>query len=314
VESALKLRRILKDEGFDPWTKVTGGKGLHLTTPLASPTIHDQSHQRARRIVQRLAQTDPQHYVTTANPGKRAGRVFLDYLRNGRGTIAIGPYSPRARERSWAQVERGVRPDAYTMPHHFEQRSAMPDQLSLLEPEALSPEGFQYEPGLLNEQDEQTLVAELERLPFKEFEFHGFSGKRRVVSFGWRYDFNEAKLQEAEPIPEFLLPIRDRSAAFAHLDPSTLEHVLVTEYSPGAAIGWHKDRPMFADVIGVSLLSSCSFRFRKKEGTRWQRRSVRLAPRSAYLLRGPARTEWEHSIPGVECLRYSITFRNFKAR
>jgi alkylated DNA repair dioxygenase AlkB len=138
-------------------------------------------------------------------------------------------------------------------------------------------------------------------------------GKRRVVSFGWRYDFNEAKLQQAQPIPDFLLPLRQNAGHFAGVDPGTLEHVLVTEYGPGAAIGWHRDRPIFADVIGVSLLSACTFRFRKQTGTGWQRSSVRLAPRSAYLLRGPARTDWEHSIPGVESLRYSITFRDFRA-
>ena len=100
---------------------------------------------------------------------------------------------------------------------------------------------------------------------------------------------------------------------FAGVDPRTLEHVLVTEYGPDAAIGWHRDRPIFADVIGVSLLSPCTFRFRKQTGAGWQRSSVRVAPGSAYLLRGPARTDWEHSIPGVESLRYSITFRNFRA-
>ena len=146
-----------------------------------------------------------------------------------------------------------------------------------------------------------------------EFEFHGFTGKRRVVSFDWRYDFNEAKLQQAQPIPDFLLPLRQKATHFADVDPRTIEHVLVTEYGPGAAIGWHRDRPIFADVIGISLLSPCTFRFRKQTDAGWQRRSVRLAPRSAYLLRGPARTDWEHSLPGVESLRYSITFRNFKA-
>ena len=189
----------------------------------------------------------------------------------------------------------------------------MSSQLSFLEPETACPEGFRYEPRLLNEAEERTLVGELERLPFKEFEFHGFTGKRRVVSFGWRYDFNEAKLQQARPIPVFLLPLRQKAGDFAGVDPRTLEHILVTEYGPDAAIGWHRDRPIFADVIGVSLLSPCTFRFRKQTGTGWQRSSVRLAPRSAYLLRGPARTDWEHSIPGVESLRYSITLRNFRA-
>ena len=100
------------------------------------------------------------------------------------------------------------------------------------------------------------------------------------------------------------------AAEFASLSESRLQHALITEYQPGAAIGWHKDRPEFADVIGVSLAASCLFRFRRKEGTRWKRASLELQRRSAYLLRGAARVDWQHSIPPVDTLRYSITFRS----
>jgi alkylated DNA repair dioxygenase AlkB len=188
----------------------------------------------------------------------------------------------------------------------------MANELSLFESSLNLPEGFRYEAKLLDEDEERTLVAELQRLPFKEFEFHGFSGKRRVVSFGWQYDFNQAKLREAAAVPEFFRPVREKAARFAGLDAHVLEHLLVTEYEPGAPIGWHRDRAIFTDVIGISLLSPCTFRFRRRSGAGWERASLRLAPRSAYLLRGPARTDWEHSIPGVERLRYSLTFRNFR--
>src|SRR5215468_10053312 len=160
----------------------------------------------------------------------------------------------------------------------------MANQLSLFESNLNLPEGFRYEPKLLDEAEERTLVAEIERLPLREFEFHGFSGKRRVVLFGWQYSFSDAKLRKAELIPQFLLPIREQAARFAGFDAHTLEHVLVTEYSPGAAIGWHKDKAIFEEVIGISLLSACTFRFRKRAGTDWQRASLRLRPRSAYLL------------------------------
>jgi alkylated DNA repair dioxygenase AlkB len=186
------------------------------------------------------------------------------------------------------------------------------DQLNLFEYKPGLPEGFRYHPGLLDDEEERALVAEIQRLPFKEFEFHGFSGKRRVVSFGWQYDFNQAKLRETAAVPEFFRPVRRKAARFAGLDEQTLEHLLVTEYAPGAPIGWHKDRSIFADVIGISLFSPCTFRFRKRADAGWERASLRLAPRSAYLLRGSARTDWEHSIPGVERLRYSLTFRNFR--
>jgi alkylated DNA repair dioxygenase AlkB len=150
------------------------------------------------------------------------------------------------------------------------------------------------------------------RLPFREFEFRGFKGKRRTVSFGWRYDFNVRELQLTETIPTFLLALRQKAAEFAGLSEDGLQHALITEYSPGAAIGWHRDRPEFENVIGISLGAPCLFRFRRKKGTSWERASIELQPRSAYLLRGPARTDWQHSIPPVETLRYSITFRSLR--
>ena len=174
------------------------------------------------------------------------------------------------------------------------------------------PAGFRYAPEFIARAEERRLLEHLQRLDFKPFDFHGFLGKRRVVSFGWRYDFNGGGLTKTEDMPDFLLPLRDRAAAFAGLQPTDLQQVLLTEYQPGAPIGWHKDRSVFGDVVGVSLLSACPFRFRRKAGARWERSSLVLAPRSAYLLHGPSRTEWEHSIPAVTELRYSITYRNFR--
>jgi alkylated DNA repair dioxygenase AlkB len=177
------------------------------------------------------------------------------------------------------------------------------------------PEGFRYEPRFISADAERALIGQIERLPFKEFEFHGFTGKRRVISFGWRYDFGGRELQKADDIPQFLMPLRAAAAAFAGLARDALQHVLLTEYSAGAAIGWHRDKAVFGEVVGVSLLAPCRFRFRRRRSDgRWQRAALTAAPRSAYLLAGPARTEWEHSIPPVQSLRYSITFRNFAAR
>ena len=125
-----------------------------------------------------------------------------------------------------------------------------------------------------------------------EFEYRGFLGKRRTVSFGWRYDFNVRELQETEHIPTFLLPLRRTAAKFANVSEERLQHALVTEYAPGAPIGWHRDRPEFEDVIGISLGAPCLFRFRRKKGTRWERASIELQPRSIYLLRRPVRMDW----------------------
>src|SRR5690349_7155557 len=186
------------------------------------------------------------------------------------------------------------------------------EQATLFKNEPALPEGFKYQAYFLSPDEERDLVRHVETLPFKEFEFHGFLGKRRVVSFGWKYDFNDRKLQKADDMPPFLVPLRGRAAAFAGLAPTDFQHVLVTEYSPGAGIGWHRDKAQFDEVVGISLLAACNFRFRRKSGDRWERLKVLLEPRSAYLLSGPSRTEWEHSIPEMDRLRYSITFRNFR--
>jgi alkylated DNA repair dioxygenase AlkB len=174
------------------------------------------------------------------------------------------------------------------------------------------PEGFRYQPEVLPPEEEQQLVEQIQVLPLKEFEFHGYTGKRRVVSFGWHYSFEQERLQQASEIPAFLLRARARAADFAGLAPEDLPHLLVTEYSPGTTIGWHRDKGVFDDVVGLSLLSSCNFRLRRKTASGWERYSLTVEPRSAYLLRGTARSQWEHSIPAVEALRYSITFRSLR--
>ena len=173
-------------------------------------------------------------------------------------------------------------------------------------------EGFRYQPDLLDQSHEQALLTYLRTLPFREFEFHGYTGKRRVVSFGWKYEYSGEKLRKVDDIPEFLLPLRARAASFAGLEPEAFPHALVTEYGPGAGIGWHRDKAVFGEVVGVSLLAPCILRFRRKAGEKWERVNVLTEPRSAYHLTGPARSEWQHSILRVDALRYSITFRTMR--
>jgi alkylated DNA repair dioxygenase AlkB len=172
------------------------------------------------------------------------------------------------------------------------------------------PDGFAYRVDVLPEAEERRLLERIGELPLTELEFHGYVARRRTISFGWHYDFGRERLGQAEEIPGWLLPLRETAAAIAGLPPDQLPHVLILEYSAGAAIGWHRDKSVFGDVIGVSLLAPCRFRLRRKRGSKWERASLTLEPRSAYLLRGPSRTEWEHSIPAVDALRYSITFRS----
>src|SRR2546423_7870146 len=120
-------------------------------------------------------------------------------------------------------------------------------QMNLFQQPSRLPAGFLHQADFLSQRDEVDLVRRIEALPFKDFEFQGFIGKRRVVSFGWKYDFNDRQVQQAEDMPEFLLPLRKRAAEFANLGPEDLRHVLVTEYGPGAAIGWHKDKAVFGE-------------------------------------------------------------------
>ncbi len=189
-------------------------------------------------------------------------------------------------------------------------QAAQPD---LFRASAALPEGFAYRPDFLAPAEERELVERFAGLPFKEFDFHGYLGKRRVLSFGWKYDFSARELRKADDMPAYLLPLRERAAAFAGIAPPDLQQVLLTEYAAGAGIGWHRDKAVFGEVVGISLVSPCTFRLRRKHGDSWERASLVAEPRSSYLLKGPARTEWEHSIPAVDNLRYSITFRNLRS-
>jgi alkylated DNA repair dioxygenase AlkB len=174
------------------------------------------------------------------------------------------------------------------------------------------PDGLRYQPDLISPDEEAQLISFIETLPLKPFQFAGgFRGNRRVLSFGWRYDYTAQKLTETTAIPEQLLALRRKAADFAARPAEGFKQALVTEYAPGAGIGWHKDKAMFADIVGISLLVPCRFRSRRKKDNGWERASFDAAPRSAYLLSGPARSVWEHSIPPLDRLRYSVTFRNF---
>ncbi|WP_380787146.1 alpha-ketoglutarate-dependent dioxygenase AlkB [Sphingomonas sp. R86521] len=162
--------------------------------------------------------------------------------------------------------------------------------------------------------EEAALIAAIDATEPTPFRFQGWLGKRLTTSFGWSYDFERGTMARGAPVPEVLLPVRARAAAFAGLDPDALEQALLIRYDPGAGIGWHRDRPQFEHVVGISLGSPATLRLRRRRETGFDRATLPLVPRSAYHLTGEARHDWEHSVAPMDAPRWSITFRSLSAR
>lgn len=185
--------------------------------------------------------------------------------------------------------------------------------MRLIPSEPPVPEGFRYLPDWISLAEEQELLAHIAALSFAEVRMHGVVAKRRVVHFGWDYGYESWKISPTDPIPAWLMPLRERAAALIETPPTGLEEVLVSRYEPGAGIGWHRDAPMFGPVvIGVSLVGSCRMRFQRKRGGTRETSDCILEPRSAYVLSCAARVAWQHSIPPTKELRHSITFRTVR--
>jgi alkylated DNA repair dioxygenase AlkB len=180
--------------------------------------------------------------------------------------------------------------------------------MSLLFHEPLIP-GLDYREELISEAEERKLLEHLMPLELAPFRFHGWLGNRKTQSFGWRYDFDDASFTPTDPLPGWLHPLRAQVANFARRSPQEFVHVLLARYDPGAGIGWHRDRDVFDNVVGVSLNSSATLRLRQRTVGGFRRASLEVAPGSAYLLSGESRWEWEHSIAPGDQLRFSITFR-----
>jgi DNA oxidative demethylase len=177
-----------------------------------------------------------------------------------------------------------------------------------------APEGLLYEPEFITPEEEVALIAALEGLDFEEVRMHGQTARRTVRHFGYDYDYEGRQLTACDPLPEDLRWLRERSARLAGLGPEELAQTLVSRYPPGAGIGWHRDAPMFGPrIVGVSFGSRARMRFQRKVRRERQTYALELAPRSAYVLSGAARSSWQHSIPPAKSLRYSVTFRTVKS-
>jgi DNA oxidative demethylase len=187
--------------------------------------------------------------------------------------------------------------------------AAQPDLFSEPGLAGLSQAGAFVTPG-----EEQMLITSINAAELSPFRFHGWLGKRLTASYGWRYDFDDASFAPAEAIPDCLLPLRAKAARFACLQPGEFVQALLIRYDPGAGIGWHRDRPVFDHVVGISLGAPATMRFRRRRPGGFDRASVHLAPRSIYHLTGEARHQWEHSIAAMEVPRWSITFRSLSEK
>jgi alkylated DNA repair dioxygenase AlkB len=188
-------------------------------------------------------------------------------------------------------------------------------QPDLFSPAAALPQGFRYQAEFLNADEEARLLGALATQPFEQAQYRQWRARRRIVSYGGRYDFSRHSLHDAPPIPPFLRPLQERIAAWAGVEPSRIHHATIAEYRPGSQLGWHRDVPDFEEVMGVSLLSCARMRLRPYPPEAGQRSvyAIELTPRSAYLMRGPARWAWQHAISPTKALRYSITFRTLRA-
>ena len=183
------------------------------------------------------------------------------------------------------------------------------NQLALFSDQAAGPAGLRYVTEFISVETERELIARISELPLKPFQFGVFEGNRRVKSFGFRYDYTLQKLEQSDPIPDWLEAIARSVERFGDLPEASVRQVLCTDYDVGVGIGWHRDKPYFGKIFGLSLGGACKFRFRRRRGDKWERFAFRAEPRSLYLMEGEARHAWEHSIPAVDALRYSITLR-----
>lgn len=189
--------------------------------------------------------------------------------------------------------------------------------------DAAVPPGFVYRPDFLSRLEEEQLLRVIASLPFSAVEMRGVVARRRTMHYGWTYGYYARRAEPGPPMPDWLLPYRQSMASWAGVAPEAFVEALVTEYPEGAPIGWHRDAPMFGDVIGgISLGSAARMKFRpyvspsaaRAAGSRRTTHEIELAPRSAYLIAGVARREFEHAIPAVSRRRYSITFRTVRER
>jgi alkylated DNA repair dioxygenase AlkB len=292
-----------------PVTNITPGTGQGLAV-----TRRLRFAMAPPRIVQRrVDQFQPTRRDIVRMPGNRSIRQVLDKM------VLVHKCSAHAGNMGIPAAfftgngPSGTVPGAERSPVAPSKKVLSMTQFGLFTDQSAGPAGLRYQPEFVPQATESELISRISELPLQPFQFGAFEGKRRVASFGFRYDYTLGKLQEAEPIPGWLTSIIASVERFGELPEASVRQILCTEYDVGVGIGWHRDKPHFDKVFGLSLGASCKFRFRRAIGDKWERFTLTAEPRSLYMMSGESRQVWEHSIPAVEQRRYSITFRTMKA-
>jgi alkylated DNA repair dioxygenase AlkB len=170
--------------------------------------------------------------------------------------------------------------------------------------------GLALRDDVLSASEEADLIAHIDAEGLTPFKFQQWTGKRLTCSYGWTYDFESGSFAPTQPIPDWLRTVKSRAAQFAGLQPDDLVQALLIRYDPGAGIGWHKDRPVFGHVVGISLGNAATLRLRRRNAAGFERAKINLAPRSIYHLSGEVRHHWEHSVAAMDLPRWSVTFRS----
>jgi alkylated DNA repair dioxygenase AlkB len=174
------------------------------------------------------------------------------------------------------------------------------------------PDGLSYRQDFITPDEEADLLAAIPALPLQEAQYKEWTAKRRIVSYGGRYDFSRNQLLQAGPVPQFLHSLRERIGRWSDISPTRFSHAMIAEYRPGTQLGWHRDVPNFDCIVGVSLSGPARMRFRPYPPAKGKGRAtvtLNLQPRSVYMLSGTARWDWQHAVSPTKSLRYSITFR-----
>jgi alkylated DNA repair dioxygenase AlkB len=173
------------------------------------------------------------------------------------------------------------------------------------------PPGLEYHADFLSVAEEAALVRAFAGLPFREARFQQYTARRRVVRFGRDYDAGIDAWVDGEPLPVWLAGVRRTVAARRGVREDAFVHALVTEYRPGTPIGWHRDKPQYGMVVGISLAGACRMRFRPYDNQQDRDAiiAVEIAPRSLYVMQDDVRWRWQHNILPTKALRYSITLR-----